>query len=216
MSSQLAASVPASAAFRPRGRRLARIALIAVGALGILAASHRLVQAQTTPEQKPGWGFLVTSGTVVPTGAQRDVVKRGNVTAAQLSYGVRPAVALTATFGWARSRDVASVDEPKLDIFLYDLGAEFRAPRLGSGFVSFRPFAGAGAGARSYNYRSLEVDATHIVAAYGGAGGELGVGPVRLRVEARDYVTRFKPLDGRGAANTRNDVVVMAGLLFGR
>ena len=214
MFSQL--SVPAPRTFRPRIRSHARIALVAVATLGVLGASTRTVQAQTTPEQNPGWGFLVTSGQVLPTGAQRDVVKRGNVTAAQLSYGVHPAVALTATFGWARSRDVAAVDEPKLDIFMYDLGAELRAPRLGSGFVDFRPFASLGAGARSYNYRSLEVDATHNLAAYGGVGGELGVGPVRLRVEARDYVTRFKPLDGRGSVNTRNDVVVMAGLVLGR
>jgi hypothetical protein len=193
-----------------------RVALIALGALGILAASHRSAQAQTAPEQQPRWGFLVTSGQVLPTGAQRDVVKRGNVTAAQLSYAVHPAVALTATFGWARSRDVATVDEPKLDIFMYDLGSELRGPRLGEGMVTFRPFAGLGAGARSYNYRSLEVDATHNVAGYGSAGGELGVGPVGLRIELRDYVTRFKPLDGPGAVNTRNDVVVLAGLRIGR
>jgi hypothetical protein len=206
MSSQL--SLPVS-----RSRRLA---LIALGALGILAASQQRAQAQTAPEQQARWGFLVTSGQVVPTGAQRDVVKRGNVTAAQLSYAVRPALALTATFGWARSRDVASVDEPKLDIFMYDLGTELRAPQLGEGVVTFQPFAGVGAGARSYNYRSLAVDATHNVAGYGSAGGELGVGPVGLRVEVRDYVTRFRPLDGAGAVNTRNDLVVMAGLRIGR
>ena len=47
----------------------------------------------------------------------------------------------------------------------------------------------------------------------GSAGGELGIGRVRLRLEVRDYVTSFKPLDGKGAAGTRNDVV-MAGLRF--
>jgi hypothetical protein len=212
MSSQLSTSRRVSRAFR----HSSRVALVAAGTLGVLAASQQPVQGQTAPDQKPGFGFLLTSGQVVPTGAQRDVVKRGNVSAAQLSYGVHPLVSLTATFGWARSRDVASVDQPKLDIFMYDVGAELRGPRLGSGFVDFRPFAAMGAGARSYNYRSVEVDATHTLAAYGALGGEMGVGPVRLRVEARDYVSRFKPLDGRGSVNTRNDVVVMAGLLLGR
>jgi hypothetical protein len=204
-------SVPVSRS--RRSRRFTRLALIT---LGVLAASQRPLQAQAAPEQQTRWGFLITSGQVVPTGAQRDVVKRGNVSAAQLSYAVRPALALTATFGWARSRDVASVDEPKLDIFMYDLGAELRAPQLGEGLVTFRPFAGLGAGARSYNYRSLEVDATHNLAGYGSAGGELGVGPVGLRIEVRDYVTRFSPLDGTDAVNTRNDLVVMAGLRIGR
>ena len=35
---------------------------------------------------------------------------------------------------------------------------------------------------------------------------------IRLRVEARDYATGFKPIAGGGSANARNDVVMMAGL----
>lgn len=52
------------------------------------------------------------------------------------------------------------------------------------------------------------------MAAYGSAGGEFGISRVRLRLEARNYVTGFKPLNGEGAADTRNDVAVMAGLRF--
>jgi hypothetical protein len=77
--------------------------------------------------------------------------------------------------------------------------------------MSFTPFAGIGAGGRSYNYRKLDVDATHNLAAYGSVGGELGIRRLRVRLEARDYVTGFKPLSGVGTARTGNDVVVMAG-----
>ena len=35
-----------------------------------------------------------------------------------------------------------------------------------------------------------------------------------FRVEARDYVTEFRPLDGVGPAATRNDVVMLVGLSF--
>lgn len=215
MTSTLAASVVAPRTSRPGRRGIAHLAFATIVAIGILTATTQTVAAQTTPAKK--WEFLVSSGSIVPTGAQRDAIKRGNLTLAQLSYVVRPAIALTASLGWARSRDVASAGDPKLDVFTYDLGAEVRAPRVLAGKgVSFRPFAGAGAGARSYNYRSLDVDATHNVAAYGSAGGELGIGRVRLRLEVRDYVTGFKPLDGVGTASTRNDVVVMAGLRFVR
>jgi len=135
------------------------------------------------------------------------------VTAVQLSYVARPALALTATLGWARTRDIAAANDPKLDVFTYDAGAELRAPRWGAGkAVTFMPFAGVGAGARSYDYRSLDADATHDLAAYASAGGEVGVGRIRLRVDVRDYVSGFRPLGGAGAADTRNDVVVMAGL----
>ena len=69
-------------------------------------------------------------------------------------------------------------------------------------------------GARSYNYRNLDVDATHNVAAYAATGGEVNAGRVGVRLEVRDYVAGFKPLTGAGTASTRNDVVIMVGLRF--
>lgn len=197
--------------------------LLAAAALGGTLAVSRQLPAQspdsaaTTPERGRGWELLVPSGTVVPTGAQRAALKRANLTAIQLSRVVRPSLAVTATIGWARSRDVASAGSPKVDVFTYDLGAEARAPRLLAGRgVTLTPFAGVGAGARSYDYRSLDVDATHNAAAYGTVGGELGVRRLRLRLEARDYLTGFRPLRGGGTTDTRNDVVVMAGLRYTR
>lgn len=183
---------------------------LAAGSLSAQSADS-LSTARTTSRLE----FVVNSGTLVPTGAQRDFIKRGNLTAAQLSYVVRPAFAITSTLGWARTRDAIIDGNPKLDVFTYDLGAELRAPHSISGStVTFVPFAGAGAGGRSYNYRKLDVDATHNVAAYGSIGGELGVRRVRVRLEARDYVAGFKPLIGGGASRTGNDVIVMAGLRF--
>jgi hypothetical protein len=221
MPSSDAASVVAPRTSRPRRWGIARIALLSVGAISILSATTRAANAQRTPEQsaerKPGWEFLVPTGAVVPMGGQRAAITRANLTAAQVSYVVRPALAVTATLGWARSRDIAAAGDPKLDLFTYDLGAEVRTPRWNVGHaMTFSPFAGAGAGARSYNYRRLDVDATHNVAVYGSAGGELGVDRVRVRLEVRDYVTGFKPLDGEGPTDARNDVVVMAGLRFAR
>jgi hypothetical protein len=187
----------------------------ALGTLVTTTLSAQVTESPATPERKSHWELLVPSGTVVPTGAQRGAIKRGNLTAVQLSYVARPALAITSTVGWARSRDIATAGDPKLDVFTYDVGAEVRAPGWMSGkTVSFTPFAGAGAGGRSYNYRKLDVDATHNVSAYAGVGGELGIRRIRLRLEARDYVTGFKPLSGEGAARTGNDVVVMAGLRF--
>ena len=192
---------------------------LVTAALGCTLVSTGTLAAQTAdpPAKRSGWEFLVPTGTIVPTGAQRDAIKRGNLTAAQLSYVVRPTLAVTATVGWARSRDIAAAARPKLDVFTYDLGAEARAPRWIAGRgVTFAPFAGVGAGARSYDYRSLDVDATHDIAAYGAVGGEIGVRRIRLRLETRDYVSSFKPLAGVGAAAVRNDVVVMAGLRLAR
>jgi hypothetical protein len=196
--------------------------LLAAAALGSTLAGVTPLAAQTAdstaaPRRSARWELLVPAGRIVPTGAQRGAIKRGNLSAVQLAYVPRPALAFTATVGWARSRDLAAANDPKLDVFTYDVGAEVRAPRWGAGTsATFMPFAGLGAGVRSYNYRSLDVDATHNPAAYAAAGAELGVRRVRVRVEARDYVTGFKPLAGGGTADTRNDVVVMAGLRLTR
>jgi hypothetical protein len=158
------------------------------------------------------WQLIVNEGKLLPTGEMRDVLSRANLTAAKLFYSVHPAVAVTTTLGWARSRDIATEDDPKLDVFTYDVGAEVRAPQLALGGVTFRPMLGAGAGGRSYNYRSLDVDAAHNLAGYGSAAAEFGYRRARLRIEARDYVTRFKPLTGIGSSSTRNDVAVTAGV----
>jgi hypothetical protein len=182
----------------------------------LLTASSLSAQDATTAaklEPKSRWELRVPSGTLIPTGAQRDFIKRGNLTATQVTYVARSGLAITSTVGWARSRDVATTDNPKVDVFTYDVGAELRAPHSITGeAVTFVPFTGAGAGGRSYNYRKLDVDATHNVAAYGSVGGELGFARIRVRLEARDYVTGFKPLSGNGAARTGNDVVVMVGV----
>ncbi len=196
---------------RPEYRGMARLVLAAA----ILAGGARTAKAQGVPDHQPRVEFLVSSGSLAPTGVQRDAIKRGNLTAAQLSYVVRPNFAITSTLGWARSRDIASAGDPKLDVFTYDVGAEVRGHRWMAGdAVSFSPLVGVGAGGRSYNYRSLDVAATHNLAAYGSLGGEFGYRRVRLRLEARNYITGFKPLVVEGPSGRRNDVTVMAGFRF--
>lgn len=191
------------------------VTLAAMLALVVLVSTSPVAAASSTLAVRSSWEFTVPSGVVVPLGPQRAAIQRGNLTAAQLMYVARPAVALTATVGWARSRDIASPGEPRLDVFAYDIGTEVRAPRWGEvRALSFRPFVGFGAGARSYDHRGRDPGTTHNLAAYGSAGGELGLGRVRLRLEARDYVTGFKPLDGVGDSDARNEFVAMAGLRF--
>jgi hypothetical protein len=195
-----------------------RSAVIA-GALSLALGNANTLFSQTAaPDTSARWSLLVPSGVIVPTGAQRHAIKRGNVSALQLSFAPRPMFAITSTFGWARSRDVATIGDPKLDVFTYDVGAEVRAPEWLAGTnVTFTPFAGAGAGGRSYNYRNLDVDATHNAAGYVSAGGDLRIRRVGLRLEGRDYLTGFKPLDGKGDVRTGNDVVMLFGLrLFSR
>lgn len=189
--------------------------LLALVALSL--AVTRPAAAQTAAPQPHRWEVRVTGGRLLPTGEQRRNVGTADLTAAQVAWLLRPSVAITGTFGWARSRDVALIGAPKLDAFASDLGVELRGkPWFAGRSATFSPFMGAGAGARSYNYRSLDVAATHSVAAYAAMGGEAGVGRLGVRLEVRDYASGFRPLSGNGSSDARNDVVVMAALRFNR
>ena len=181
-------------------------------AFASLLTTSGIALAQSSVATKPGFELIVPSGTVVPTGAQEDDMKRSNMTAVQLSYGLRPELVLTSTVGWARTSTLGQGPQGKLDLFTYDGGVEYRLPRrTGDGRVNFKPFTGAGIGARTHNYRDGYAATTHDLATYVSAGGELGLSRVRVRLEVRDYLTWVTP---RGGADTirRNDVAVMAGL----
>ena len=155
------------------------------------------------------------AGAYIPTGDQRDLLEDAVLVGAQASYRIRPQIAITGTFGWSPSTDRVTPGDQKIDLYQYDIGAELRAPSwLTSGRWDFTPFAGLGVGGRTYDYRDLDdVDAKTNFAGFGALGGELGFGRAGLRIEARDYVSQFKPFDGTDT-KTRNDVTVAAGLTF--
>ncbi|MDP1892460.1 MAG: hypothetical protein Q8K55_16365 [Gemmatimonadaceae bacterium] len=184
---------------------------------GLLVASAVTVSAQSHTPQPRRWEFRLASGAFVPTGSGRDVNKQAQMSTFQLSWAPRSALAISGTFGWARSRDLGSANAPKLDIFMSDVGVEVRPAQWFAGHaVTFSPFAGLGAGVRSYNYRSLDVDATHNLAGYGTLGGEFVAGRAGLRLEARNYMSGYKPLVGFGKADMHNDIVFTVALRLTR
>lgn len=203
-----------------RHRTLARWIFLAAILLG-LSQSAAVMSATTEQGSREGartrqpsrLEFLVASGTLIPTGNQRHDIRRADMTTAQLAYVVRPELALSAALGWARSRDIASEGNPRLDIFTYDLGAEFRPGQWPADrALAIRPFAGIGAGGRSYSYRSLDAQARHHVGGYIGAGGEVGTARIRLRLELRDYLSGFNSPSGERSGGARNDLVAVVGL----
>jgi hypothetical protein len=128
---------------------------------------------------------------------------------------INPVFALTGTFGWSPSEDRLTLGDPTLDLYQYDIGGEARAANWVRGETwNFSPFVGLGLGGRTYHYRDLDVDASTQFGGYGALGGDLGFGRLGLRLEARDYLSRFEPLIGDGDSDTRNDVALLAGLNY--
>lgn len=186
---------------------------VAAAVLGVTLLSATAT-AQDAVASHNGFELRPYVGAYIPTGNQRDLLKDAVLVGGQASYRVNPNFALTGTLGWSPSKDRITPGDETLDLWQYDVGAELRAPAwLTAGTFDFTPFVGVGAGGRTYDYRDLDVDAKTNVAGYGVLGGELGFGRIGWRLEARDYVSQFKPFDG-GDSKTRNDVTVATGLTF--
>jgi hypothetical protein len=195
---------------RARARRFATLAAFALS--GAFAAAD--ANAQIAPSAaRIGLEIRPYAGAYIPTGDQRDLLKDAVLVGAQASYRVLPQLAVTGTFGWSPSKDRITAGDQTLDLYQYDLGAEARAPSwIASGSWDFTPFVGLGVGGRTYNYRDLDADSKTNVAGYGALGGEFGFGRTGVRIEARDYVSQFRPITSGGDTKTRNDVTLAAGL----
>jgi hypothetical protein len=190
--------------------KLVRLAMAGAGLTAAIGAG-RAAQAQSSigVELRP---FV---GAFIPTGDQRDFLKDAVLVGGQASWRVIPALALTGTFAWSPSKDRISAGNQTLDIYQYDVGAELRKPSgFDTGFGELTPFVGLGLGGRTYDYRDLDVSSKTNFDGYGAVGGDLGFGPVALRIEARDYVSQFKPLTGTASNQTRNDIGLAAGLSY--
>ncbi len=196
--------------------RRAVLAALALGGLLVITASAQAQdQVLATPGARAsGFELRPYAGAYIPTGDQRDLLKDAVLVGAQASWRATRYLALTGTFGWAPSKDRITAGDQTLDLYQYDIGAEARAQSwYNRGSWDFTPFVGLGIGGRTYNYRDLDnVDAKTNVAGYGALGGEVGFGRLGLRLETRDYISRFEPLTGTGDAKTRNDVTIAAGL----
>jgi hypothetical protein len=198
----------------PSLRRLAHVVFVALSVLALVVVFETSALAQSVSPSP--WEFLISSGSVTPTGGQERAIESGKLTTVQLLRVLTPAVAVTGTFGWARTRSSEYDGAPKLDLFTFDAGTELRSPRWKGRRLSFNSFAGIGIGGRTYHHRDADVSVASHAGGYVSAGGEVGMSRVRVRLEARDYVTRFRPFAGGGDTSLRNDIAWMIGLRFVR
>ena len=182
---------------------------------GIIALALAAVSRETRAQLTTSFEARPFVGAYIPTGDQRDLLKDAVLVGAQLSWHALPYLGITGTFGWSPSKDRLTPGDQTLDIYQYDVGAELRSASLWNGsMLNFTPFIGLGVGGRTYDYRDLDVGSKTDFDGYGALGGDIGFGPVGLRIEARDYVSQFKPLVGTGDTKTRNDIGLAAGVSY--
>jgi hypothetical protein len=80
--------------------------------------------------------------------------------------------------------------------------------------MTFKPFAGLGAGARTYDYKADQLATKTGAVGYGAIGSEIQFDRVALRCQAQDNVFSFRsPLSG-ASTKTRNDLRLSFGLAY--
>ena len=150
-------------------------------------------------------------GAFLPTGKQKDDLKSSILTGVQVGYPFASSARLVGTFAWAPSK-ATTLSDAKTNVYQYDVGAEL-AGQVGSG-VKLLPFVGVGVGARTYSLENSTTNSQTDVDGFASLGGELTATKLGARIEARDYVSRFKGVDGLQDTSTRNDVMLTGALTF--
>jgi len=191
------------------GRRFARRGIAVLAVTALLAVSSVPANAQLVP----AFEIRPMAGAYIPMGDQKSLVSNATMYGAQASWLMSPSWAFTGSLGWTRNEDRAlSPATNRLDMYQYDAGLEARLnPSIGESW-SFAPFLGLGAGARTYDYKKVDIDSHTYFAGYGAVGGELAYKSIGVRLEARDYLSRYRLGFDTGAMDYRNDMTLSAAL----
>lgn len=153
-------------------------------------------------------------GAYVPTGSQRDTLKDAVLVGVTASYDVLPNLAVLGTFGWAPTSAKGLAQDDDVDLFQYDLGVQYQVPFALRAGWTVAPFAGVGAGARTYNFRHGDADAETDFAGYVSAGAAAQYRMLEARLTARDYLSAYDGLQGERDTSARNDLGLFASVGF--
>ncbi len=179
-----------------------------VSALSLGAIALPAQNTVTKPEIRP---FV---GASIPTGKQRDLFKNAPMYGVQAALELKPTMHLLGSFSYVPGQNKYSVARDNVNIFQYDAGMEFdMVHALGAGW-ELKPFVGLGAGARTYQFQSKQLNDKTCAAGYGALGTEFQYSPIALRLEARDNLFCYRSPMAGVRAGTRNDVGVAFGLAY--
>lgn len=190
-----------------------RVSRLMLAAAALVASSF--VTQPLRAQSSQSVDVRLISGGLFATGDLGDDITDAGLFGAQVGWQFHRNWGVVGTFAWVPSGSVRLAPNQHLDLYQYDAGIEGRLPEATS-FAGFdlSPFAGIGAGARTYSLRR-NGDSDTRFDGYGALGFEAARGgsPFALRIEARDNVSSYRGLQGAASeSNTRNDVTVFAGL----
>lgn len=202
---------------RPPNSAPTHLVRIGIGLTLIAALLAFAVRAQAQQSFTPAVSLRPFVGALVGTGAQRHMLESAVLAGAQATYVLHPNAALVGTFAWSSSRNKLSVQQPRLDLYQYDVGLEGRFNDLTERAPMItRPYAAFGAGARTYLQRRVpnsEARSNPLLYAAAGLDLEHADGRFGLRLEARDNASWFRGFRAElPKIQARNDLQFSAGL----
>ena len=182
-----------------------------LASLVVFAATTTLASAQR-PELRPE--IRPFAGVYLPTGTQRDLFDNAAKFGVQAALELRPSFHVLGTFGYVPGQTKYVSAKNDVQIFQYDVGVEFNMLRPIGDMWLFKPFVGAGAGARSYFYDNSALTDRTCAAGYGALGMEFELNRAAIRLEGRDNVFCFRSALPNIKSSTRNDIDFSLGLAY--
>jgi hypothetical protein len=178
-------------------------------AAAVVAAPKLAAQdnGRIRPELRPFFGAYV------PAGGLRSQFKTAATAGLQGALEMNSNFHLLGTLAWTYGHNkFAGVQDDVTNIWNYDVGAELNAYReLRSGWL-FRPFVGAGIGARTYDY-SANLPTNTCTSGYASLGTEMQMHRIAYRVEGRSYLTCYEhPVTG--LKGNRSDYQFSFGMAY--
>ena len=180
-------------------------------AAALLVAASAAAQA---PRPTAGPEIRTLVGAFMPTGDQRNDFKDATLLGAQIAREMSPWSHLLASVSWAHGHNkFAQLNDKVTYIWQYDVGAEVNALHTIGNDWFFRPFVGAGVGARTYDYKAATASTKTCTAGYGSVGMEFQRFDGALRFDLRDNLNCFEsPITAK--KSTRNDLGLSFGLVY--
>ncbi len=154
-------------------------------------------------------------GAYVPVGAMRRDFRDATTLGLQAAVERSRHLHFLGSASWTHGHNRYDRGSDRTDLWQYDVGLELNLYRPTAAGWVFRPFAGVGGGARTFDYRASGLPSYTCTSGYGSLGTELQTGAVALRLEARDYLSCFKsPVTG--LHDTRSDLGLSLGVAYHR
>lgn len=122
---------------------------------------------------------------------------------------------IVGSFGWSPGTMVRTVSPYNVNTYIYDLGLE-RAfhPAITSTDWEEGPFAGAGIGGHTYDYKDPSLATKTFFSGYLSLGEEMQLRRISLRLEGRLYGTQFQSPTANSHTTMKTDLAILSGLAW--